>query len=145
LLDTKKHTINGQVIQHVTKTVTLDKYLIRFEKDSIERNIPNNTTVMTKEHKILYKDQLVPAYRFLDMSSEVKKVAYKGEVLYNVLLENYSVMQVNNLTCETLDPTNAIALLYRSGFSEESKQYVKTIVDRKQTVTRKKTIVNCLE
>ena len=143
-LDTKRHSINGQLIRHITKTVTLDKYLIRFEKDSIERNVPNKTTIMSKEHKIFYKGQLVPAYRFLDMSREVKKVAYNGEILYNVLLDNYSTMKVNNLTCETLHPNNAIAILYRSGFSEESKQYVKEITGRKQTVTRNKTIVNCL-
>ena len=130
-LDNKKHSINGQLIQCITKTVTLDKYLICFEKDSIERNVPNKTTIMTKEHKILYKGQLVPAYRFLNMSREVKKVAYNGEVLYNVLLDNYSTMKVNNLMCETLHPNNAIAILYRSGFSEESKQYVKAIAGRK--------------
>jgi len=100
---------------------------------------------MSKEHKIFYKGQLIPAYRFLNMSREVKKVTYNGEVLYNVLLNNYSTMKVNNLTCETLHPNNTIAILYRSGFSEESKQYVKEIYDKKQTVTRNKTIVNCLE
>jgi len=140
-LNTNRHSINGQVIRCITKTVTLDKYLIRFEKDSIEKNVPNKTTVMSKKHKILYKGQLVSAYRFLDMSSNIKKVAYSGEILYNILLDKHSVIQVNNLTCETLHPNNVIAILYRYGFSEESKQYVKTITNRKYRATINKSII----
>lgn len=108
-IDTQKHTIHNQPILHVTQTVTLDKYLICFEKGSIGPNLPNKKTVMSKDHQIMYNGQLVPAYRFLDMTSEVKKVKYSGEILYNVLLADWSTMSVNNLICETLDPKSAIA------------------------------------
>ena len=77
---------------------------------------------MSKDHKIVFNGQLVPAERCLDYSSEVKKVKYSGEILYNVLLANYGVMKVNNLTCETLHPENVIAKLYNSNISETYKQ-----------------------
>ena len=136
-LDTTKHSINGECIQFITKTVTLDKYLILFEKNCLGKNLPNKPTIMTKDHQIMYNGLLVPAYRFLDMTSNIKKVEYNGEILYNVLLNKYSVMKVNNLTCETLNPDNAIALLYRCGFSEESKQYIKEIYNRRHIVNKK--------
>jgi hypothetical protein len=74
--------------------------------------MPSATTVMTKNHHILFQDQLVPAYRFINLSNKIKKVKYSGEVLYNVLLANHATMMVNNLVCETLHPENRIAKLY---------------------------------
>jgi hypothetical protein len=73
---------------------------------------------MTKDHQIMHKGQLAPAHRFLDITREVKKVAYHGEILYNVLLDNHSTMRVNNLECETLHPHNTIAKLYTGRFND---------------------------
>ena len=146
-LDTSYHTIARQPILHVTQTVTLDPYLICFEKDAIERNYPNKLTVMTKDHEIMYNNQLVPAYRFLDMSNKVKKVKYSGEVLYNVLMAEHSVMSVNNLVCETLHPNNAIAKLYMSNFSEAYKKNIIVIMNEKlqnRDLPAYKSIINTL-
>jgi uncharacterized membrane protein len=111
-INTRRHTLQGQAILHVTQTVTLDKYLISFPKNVLGRNMPSATTVMTKDHKIMFQDQLVPAYRFLHLSKEIKKVTYSGKILYNVLLANHGTMVVNNMECETLHPENKIAQLY---------------------------------
>ena len=111
-LNTSRHTLKGQAILHVTQTVTLDKYLISFPKNALGKNMPSATTVMTKDHQIMFQDHLVPAYRFLHLSNEIKKVTYSGEILYNVLLANHGTMVVNNILCETLHPENKIAQLY---------------------------------
>ena len=113
-IDTSKHTINCKTIRYITQTVTLDKYLIRFGKSSLGRNIPHKTTVMSKDHQIEFQGKLVPAYRFLGFSSDVKKVKYSGEVLYNILLGKHGRVNVNGLTCETLHPENIIAQLYNN-------------------------------
>jgi ribonuclease BN (tRNA processing enzyme) len=106
------HTIENKKIQQVTSTVTEDKYLISFEKDSIENNYPTKRTVMSKGHQIMYNGSLVPAYRFLNHSKRVIKVKYEGDILYNILLDTYSTMRVNNLICETLHPNSEIAQYY---------------------------------
>jgi uncharacterized repeat protein (TIGR03803 family) len=111
-LDTRVHTIRGQVIRHITQTLTGDPYLICLEKDALGRNVPTQRTIMSKEHQIEFNGQLVPAERFLNFSREVKKVKYTGEILYNVLLAQHGTMTVNGLQCETLHPTNLIAKLY---------------------------------
>ena len=112
-LEPGKHTIRGEIIEHVTQTVTLDKYLIAFEPSTLDYNVPSKKTLMSKDHCIAFKGQLVPAYRFLDHSDRIKKVTYSGEVLYNVLLAEHGVMEVNNMLCETLHPANLIAKIYK--------------------------------
>ena len=42
-----------------------------------------------------------------------QKIPYDRQPLYNVLLENYSKMTVNNLTVETLNPRTNVAVLYK--------------------------------
>ncbi len=116
-----KHTIGRQVIKHITQTISTDKYLIRVGKDVFGKNKPTKPTVMSKDHKIEFHGELVPAYRFLDYSEDVKKVKYSGEILYNVLLEEYGTMSVNNLRCETLDPTSPIGCLYQGVAYKERK------------------------
>ena len=125
-IDTVRHTINKQPIKQITQTVTLDKYLICFEKDALRKNVPDRKTVMSKDHQIEFDGQMVPAYRFLDVSQQVRKVKYSGEVLYNVLLHKHGKMSVNNLICETLHPENLIAKLYNTRFGEAYKNNIIT-------------------
>uniref|UniRef100_A0A6C0IIT7 Hedgehog/Intein (Hint) domain-containing protein n=1 Tax=viral metagenome TaxID=1070528 RepID=A0A6C0IIT7_9ZZZZ len=120
-LDKMKHTITGKSIKYITQTVTLDKYLISFLPNSIGRNIPSKKTIMSKDHKIEFEGQLVPAERFLNFSKDIKKVQYNGEILFNVLLENYGRMNINGLTCETLHPENIIAKLYGNEYTDEER------------------------
>jgi hypothetical protein len=121
LINKEKHTIQNKPIKHVSQTKTLDKYLICFQPHSLGFNQPFEQTIMTKDHKICYKGEMVPAYRFLNMSKHVNKVQYNGELLYNILLDEHDLMEVNNLRCETLSPDNIIAQLYNNKYSP-SKQ-----------------------
>jgi len=111
-IDTRRHTLCGQPILHITKTISPDKYLIRIEKNALRNHYPTQTTVISKDHKIMFQDHLIPASRFLTYGNKVTKVKYSGEVLYNVLLAYHGTMLVNNLVCETLNPYSAIAKLY---------------------------------
>ena len=43
----------------------------------------------------------------------ITKIRNHSELMYNVLLEEYTTMTVNNIKMETLDPTNKIAKLYQ--------------------------------
>jgi hypothetical protein len=123
-LNINKYTIDKQPIQHITKTVTQDPYLICFEKNALGPNMPSEKTTITKEHKILFEGNYKSAEKFLKQSNKVKKVKYNGELLYNVLLENHGSMQVNNLICETLHPDNLIAKLYNNYKAAERPELV---------------------
>lgn len=117
-IDIKKHTIRQKQIKAITKTVSRDKYLVCFAKDALGSNVPCEKTVMSKNHLVWYNGQMHKAKEFVEGVTELKKekkvtkVKYNGEILYNVLLETYEKMLVNNLICETLHPDNKIAELY---------------------------------
>jgi hypothetical protein len=108
--------------------------LIEIGQGALGRNTPDKRTIMSKDHKVEFQGQLVPAYRLLDYSEKIKKVMYSGESLYNVLQEEYGMMRVNNLTCETLEPTSAIACFYRGvAYKKEASQRFKLPLCKKPT------------
>jgi len=106
-------TIHGSRIVHVTKTVHTDSFLVCFEKDALGENLPSMRTVMSSNHGVEKDGVLVEAIHFVNDAS-VHKIQYNKEPLYNVLLENHSVMNVNGLICETLNPSTEIARFYMS-------------------------------
>lgn len=108
----KIHTFNNTPVIAITKIITNDKYLICFDKDSLGENYPNKQTVMSKNHKIKYNGVMIEAFNFVNKFENVYKVEYNGEILYNILMKKYGLINVNNLTCETLHPKNFIARLY---------------------------------
>jgi hypothetical protein len=112
-LNPEIHTIRGKKIVGITKTVTQDKYLVCFEKDALQKNVPSQKTIISKNHEIFYKSEMKKAKDFIHDFENVKKIKYTGEVLYNVLMEEPDKMMVNNLICETLHPVNSIAKLYK--------------------------------
>jgi len=121
-IDTNVNTIDNKKIVAITKSISQDNYLVCFKKHCLGYNYPSNDTVMTKEHKIKYDKQMVEADNFLGYIDNVVKVGYNGEVLYNVLMDKYEKINVNNLICETLHPQNKIAKIYNSEFSEDYKK-----------------------
>jgi hypothetical protein len=106
------NTIRNKKIIAITQTVTTDKYLICFEKDSISNNIPCEKTIISKNHLVFNRGNMIKAKDFIGKYKNIYKINYKNEILYNVLLEDYDKMIVNNLICETLHHDNSIAKLY---------------------------------
>ncbi|MBT3611847.1 MAG: leucine-rich repeat domain-containing protein, partial [Flavobacteriales bacterium] len=96
-IDTHKHTINNKAIVSVTKTTSNDSYLVGFKKNSLGENYPSKDTVMSKEHKLMYNGKMYEAKKFLNKNTGVFKVKYNGEILYNILLDEHSTINVNNL------------------------------------------------
>ena len=112
------NTINNKrIVALVHSYPTNLKYLLSIEKDTFGKNIPNQKTTLTHNHKIKYNNEMIQAKNFLFTNypinhSNVKTINYSKEKLYNVLLEDYSTMKVNNMTVETLDPKNSVAKKY---------------------------------
>jgi hypothetical protein len=112
-IDINYHTINNKKIIYVTKTTSQYNYLICFEKDSLGFNYPNKNTIISTHHKIKYKGKMIESGYFLSHFIGVKKIKYNGEILYNILMDHYGYIIVNNLICETLHPDNIIAKLIK--------------------------------
>jgi hypothetical protein len=107
------HTIRNKKIVAITKTVAHDKNLVRIAKHALGHLYPEKTTTMSQNHKVFCQGQMVKAKHLVDEDKGITLVPYKGEILYNVLLEQHEKMQVNNLIVETLHPEHKVAKLYR--------------------------------
>lgn len=110
-IDITKHTINKKPIVAITKTISKEEFLVTFKKDSLGKNCPTKKVTVSETHKVLHNGELKKAITLVD-NHKIKKKPYKGEFLYNILLDTYSVVNVNGMTCETLDPKNEIAQTY---------------------------------
>jgi len=111
-IDPEVNTIREEKILAITKTTTLDEYLVCFEQDAFGLGVPSKKTVMSKDHKVYCNGNMIEARRFINKFANVNTVDYCGQVLYNIVMEKHSIINVNNLICETLHPENMIAKLY---------------------------------
>jgi hypothetical protein len=129
------NTIENKKIIAITETISIDSYLISIERNSLSHNIPNKKTIISPLHRVLYNNQMLQAIELIDRVPGIEKIKYEGDILYNVLLENYDTMNVNNMRVETLHPCNAVGLLYtffiRNNFTKEEKhKFIKKYNDK---------------
>ena len=108
-IDTAIHTINKESIVAITQTTTKDENLVHIPKDMLGPNQPSENTVCSRQHTILYNGTMTHACEI----PGVEYIPYNDEILFNVLLNTYSRMTVNNIIVETLHPNSRIAILYR--------------------------------
>ena len=136
-IDPSIHTINDKPIVAVTQSKSSKDFLVCFDKDALGENMPSQDTLVSGEHKILFDGHMIKAKQFIYYFENVYKVKYDGEMLYNVLLDDYSKMSVNNLTVETLHPNSPIAHLYNG---KEEKDIPKQAIEKvmnKMVMTKK--------
>lgn len=119
------NTINGKPIVDISKTTSIDNKLVCFEKDALGPNLPNKKTVMSIHHKVYYNGNLVKAMKFVEHFENVNFIEYNNEILYNVLMDDYTVMPVNGLICETLHPNHIIVKLFTKGSKYSPQMQVK--------------------
>jgi len=134
-INTKFHTIHNKKIVCVTKTFSNHDYLVCFEKDSLSHNVPSEKTMMTPDHQILHNGKFIMAERFCKKYENVHKIKYDNKILYNILMEQPNVVEINNLTCETLDPKSAVAkfhIVLNNSLPEIRNQLIKKYNDRMQ-------------
>jgi ornithine carbamoyltransferase len=107
--------------------------------------------ILRKEYTIVSKSYVIKdEYTSIKGKFEnVIKVKYTGEILYNVLMEEYSQMRVNNLICETLHPNNIIAKLYtkKCKYTDETRDKIVVLltkcIQQKDYKTYNKIVQRC--
>jgi hypothetical protein len=140
-IDPKNHTLGGQPIRAITQTHLLDKDLVCFERDALNHGIPRKRTIMSRDHCIFYRGKMTPAHIFIGKHEGVTTVPYNGETMYNILLDRHQTVNVNGLTCETLDPENVIAKLYMGNYNPNTTAIITDRLNKfaveKRTTERK--------
>ena len=80
---------------------------------------------------------MIKAKKFIGKYENIYKIKNNNEILYNILLEKYDKMIVNNLICETLHPDNMIAKLYTLLPRYNLEQQCRMIATYNNFVTKK--------
>lgn len=141
-IDTKIHTIRGQQIVAITESIPLDTYLICIERNSLGNNVPNRKTIISKDHKLMCDNKLVRAEYLIRYNIPgIYKIQYKKEILYNVLLKEHSLMSVNNLIVETLNPENILAKIYSGNYTPEQKNMLINKLNKYNIKQRSKSFI----
>jgi hypothetical protein len=113
------HTISNKTIIGISITYSCEDTLVCIERNSISKFVPNKDTFLSNNHKIYYKGHFLEACQFLGRGIRgIYTIPYENQLLYNVILKEHDIMNVNNLICETLDPSNPIAKDFISVFQE---------------------------
>jgi uncharacterized delta-60 repeat protein len=123
-IEPELNTIRGKAIIAITKTITNHDKIVCFDRHSLGYNVPNKKTFVSLNHGIIYNKKLIPAKRFVGKKYGIFFKKYNGEYLYNVVMEKHTVMLVNGMQVETLDPKNMVAKLYTNKYSPEQKQKI---------------------
>lgn len=113
-INKNNHTINGNKIIAITKTKLIGKEIVTIEKDALAENIPLQKTFVSPTHMILYNNDMKQA-KWIAENNNINGAyfsPYNNETLYNILMEEYGLMKVNNMITETLHPNNLIAKIY---------------------------------
>jgi hypothetical protein len=133
--------VQGEEIEEVTRTISNEKEVVLMKKGSIMKNMPNEDMVITKEHKVLYKGEMVEAKKLVNGRTIVYD-KYKGDTLYNILLSGEGKMVVNGMIVETLSPSNNIAKLYKmlKVYKEEEKSEIIKIYNEERDKKKRKNV-----
>jgi hypothetical protein len=108
------HTINGKKIKFITETITKDTHLYKIKRNALGKNIPSREMTVTGNHLVEFDFVLIPVRVLSTELEKIEEVKYRGEKLYNILMDKHEIIKVNNLNVETLHPNNLIARLYNN-------------------------------
>ena len=108
---TLDNTVNNYKINKITKVKNADNYMICIEKNALGENVPNKDTYISKNHGIIINNLLVRA-KLLVNGTTIRKAYRTRDVIYNILAEVYTIIYVNNMPCETLNPDDPMVKKY---------------------------------
>tara|TARA_B110000208_G_scaffold189652_1_gene251652 strand:- start:981 stop:1703 length:723 start_codon:yes stop_codon:yes gene_type:complete len=100
---TTNHSIGGKRIQKVIKVRNSDDSMIFIRKHSLGKGIPNKNTYIGRNHGIYLPDGSFVRARNLITNKGIAEHSRNPDLIYNVLLYTYGKMNVNGMTCETLN------------------------------------------
>jgi len=121
-LNPSKHTVDGKEIVAIAQSRPIFEEIVSIKKNALSNNVPSQTTEISKEHLVCYKNIMTKACELVKICDGVDFIPYNGEILYNVLLKEHSLMMINNMKCETLHPENIMAKIYTSKCDKSDKQ-----------------------
>jgi len=124
-INKNKHTINGKKIVSLTKNVLGGNEIVNIKKNGLGENKPSQETLVSPNHLISYQGEMKEAKWIAENVEGASLVPYKNQILYNIVMEQYDEMKVNNMVTETLHPDNIVAKIYKNDNFLERRKLIK--------------------
>jgi hypothetical protein len=105
----QKNSINGALVRDITMVINTESTMTLIMENALSLGMPYRHTCVTNNHMILYDEKFVKAKALVEGLGDHNRattVAYTGAPVYNVVMDEPSMMVVNGMTCETLHPRN---------------------------------------
>ncbi len=121
--DIKDNSIINNI--RIVKNLRLPNQMIfiEFEPDSLDKNIPSSTLLLTLDYRIHFKNEIKSAVTFVNNKTIKYKYFSPTCNVYNLITEKGDFIKIYGVDCETLSLKNAVSkgLLGNSpNFDEEN-------------------------
>ena len=93
--------IHGMKVKHLHKILNKSQIIFLIKKNTFKLNVPNKDTYITGYHKILIYNKYYTVSHLSNKFKNIKKIDLNQQFVYNIELEKYSYMIVNNMIVET--------------------------------------------
>jgi hypothetical protein len=101
-------TLNGfKPLSKLVKNINVNNKFIKFEKDSIDKNIPNEDLMITSGHPVYFKDDYYLPENFLILDGVTEVIDYNSCYVYHLVFDTHEVIYSNSLTTTSLPPTTS--------------------------------------
>jgi hypothetical protein len=132
------HTINGKKIKGISETVSNSNHLILIKKGALGRNKPSRDTKLSNGHKVKFNGKMIKAGKLTHLKG-VKRIPYDKTFLYNIIMDRYSIIKVNNMFVETLHPLNMMKKLFTNNiFLKLSDNQKNRLIDKINSLNKEK-------
>ncbi len=97
-------TLNGyNPLSKLVKNINVNNKFIKFKKDCIDKNIPNEDLMLTSGHPVYFKDDYYLPENFLELDG-VTEVSENTKYIYHLIFDTHEVIYSNGLTTTSLPP-----------------------------------------
>ena len=121
---TKENTIDDKKIVGISKIIYSQSHIVTVKKDAFGENKPSADINVAPYHLFIINKKLEPIGNFIN-EDRIFLRKYNNEYLYNIILENEDIIEVNNMQVQTMDPKTLLAKIFDG--SQSPKQRSKII------------------
>jgi len=120
---TKENTIDGKKIIGISKIIYSQSYIVTVKKDALGENKPSADINVAPYHLFLINNKLEPIANFINKDTIFLR-KYNNEYLYNIILEEQDIMEVNNMQVQTMDPKSLLAKIFDGSQSPNQRKKI---------------------
>lgn len=133
---TTKNTIDQKEIKGISETIYTQDQIVVIEKGAFGKNKPSQKTKVAPYHRFMINGKLQMIKKFVNGETIYYK-KYRGETLYNIILETHDTMCINNMTVDTLHPNCLIAQLFNGTLTKEKRKQLAVSIEKHHKNIRK--------